>query len=261
MRDTITRYFDEVGRLTLPTKKEERAGFVQYGVLKGRLITATDPHERRRLEKEKTRLGGRLAEGYLRFVIGKARDRTRDDELLAEFISAGNEGLLIAVEKYDPTFKSDATGKPVRFLTYAAYWISVKMDEVLHRRGTVHLSVHLRKQTMQRGEGPVDPTMTPLDDVQLAVEENIERNVTPEGSVALRQLHAAGLDRRERAVLTWSLGLRGVARNDVELAHLLYVLDGSVFVPGELHQIRERALQKVRAWHVLNPDARDELVF
>lgn len=260
MRDTIARYFDEVGQLSLPTKEEERAGFIEYRALTTTLETATDPVERGRLERKKARLGGRLSTGYLRFVIGKARDRTRDEELLADLISAGNEGLMIAVEKYDPNYRSQKTGKPVRFLTYAAHWIGVKMDEVLHRLGTVHISVHLRKQTMQRGDGPPDPVMTPIEDVQVASDDDVEESATPEGRAALGQLHAAGLDRRERLVMVLTLGLRGAPRDDAEVAQILYVMDGSVFLVGELRALREGAIEKVRRWHAEHPEARGELV-
>lgn len=260
MRDTIARYFEEVGQLSLPTKEEERAGFVEYRALKLSLETMTDPVARAQSERKRARLGGRLAEGYLRFVIGKARDRTRDKELLPELISAGNEGLLIAVDKYDPNYRSKKTNKPVRFLTYAAHWVDVKMDEVLHRLGTVHISVHLRKQTMLRGDGPPDPVMTPIEDVQIASDDDVEVSATPKGRAALGQLHAAGLNRRERVVLTLLLGLRGAAHNEETAAQILYGMDGSIFMVTELRAIRDGAIEKIRQWHAANPDARSELV-
>jgi hypothetical protein len=260
MRDTITRYFDEVGQLSLPTKDEERTGFIEYRALKLALETMVDPVERTRSERKKARLGGRLAEGYLRFVIGKARERTRDKELLTELISAGNVGLMIAVDKYDPNYRSKKTGKPVRFLTYAAHWVGVKMDEVLHRLGTVHISVHLRKQTLLRGDGPPDPVMTPIEDVQVASDDDVEEDATPKGRAALGQLHAAGLDRKEKVVLLLLLGLRGVTHEEEEAARILYVMDGSVFLVTELREIRDGALEKMRRWHASNPEARGELV-
>jgi hypothetical protein len=260
MRDTISRYFTEVGQLTLPTKKEERDGFIEYRAHLNALETLTDPTERTRCQRVLARRGQKIAEGYLRFVIGKARERTRDDELLAELISAGNEGLMISIAKYDPNYRSPNTGQPVRFLTYAAYWVSVKMDEVLHRLGTVHVTVHQRKQTIQRGEGPTDPTMTPIDDVQIASDDDVEVASRPVGRIALGQLCDAGLTLRERVVLLLSLGLRGEPRDADEIAMILYGMDGSIFLAHELRAVREGAIEKMRVWHAAHPAARDELV-
>ena len=106
---------------------------------------------------------------------------------------------MIAIAKFDPQYG-------VRFLTYAAPWVRVKMDEVQHRLGTVHVSVHQRKRSMQLGEGAPEAIMTPVDDVQLADSTDVEREATPEGRVALSFLHAAGLTRCEKLVLVLSLG-------------------------------------------------------
>ena len=261
MRDTISRYFDEISRLSLPTKEEERARFLEYRALTRKLETVTDPTERVRITSRRARLGGLIAQGYLRFVINKARDRTRDEEALSEYISAGNEGLMVAVMKYDPEYVSQDTGKPVRFLTYADYWVRVKMDDVLHKRGTVHVSVHLRKQTMQRGDGPPSVVMTPIDDVQIASDDDVERDATPQGRTALSQIHAAGLTRCEKVILVLSLGLRGTPRTDEEIGQILFCADGSVFLPAELRGLREGAIEKMRRWHAEHPEARGELAF
>lgn len=234
--------------MPLPTVAEERANFSDYCEKSGQLERATDPSKRAQLTRERARRGQRIAEGYLRFVIGKARDRTRDEDLLNDYISAGNEGLMIAIAKFDPQYG-------VRFLTYAAPWVRVKMDEVQHRLGTVHVSVHQRKRSMQLGEGAPEAIMTPVDDVQLADSTDVEREATPEGRVALSFLHAAGLTRCEKLVLVLSLGLRGDPQTDDELALTLYAMDGSVFPVGELRALREGAVRKLQGWAHANPQA------
>jgi len=247
MRDTTSRYFDEVSRLALPTVLEERANFADYCEKSRQLERATDPSKRATLTRERARRGQRIAEGYLRFVIGKARDRTRDEDLLNDYISAGNEGLMTAIPKFDPKYG-------VRFLTYAAPWVRVKMDEVQHRLGTVHVSVHQRKRSVQRGEGPPDPIMTPVEDVQLADTTDVERDATPEGRVALSFLHAAGLTRCEKVVLVLGLGLRGDPQTDDELSLTLFAMDGSVFPLEDLRALREGAIGKLQGWARANPE-------
>lgn len=241
MRSTTTQYFNEVSTLGLPTKAEATARFREYAVLRRELAIETDPGRRSALDRRRATLKGRIAEGYLRFVIKSARDRTRDrDTLLSDLIGAGNEGLLVAIDKFDLAFGT-------QFLTYAAYWIEVKMDDVLHGLDQVHVPTHTRKQRSQRGDPPA-VTMTPLDDLQVAAQNDVYREALPHGRAAVGYLHAAGLTRRERLVLNLALGLRGTPLNDERLSLVLLGVDGSVMTPTEVRIVREGALERVRAW-------------
>lgn len=59
----------------------------------------------------------RLVESNLRFVVKMAKRFSRNNNaVLMDLVSAGNMGLLRALELYDP-------GRNVRFLTYATSWI------------------------------------------------------------------------------------------------------------------------------------------
>lgn len=248
MRSTTTQYFNEVSTLGLPTKAEANARFREYAVLRRELEIETDPGRRTELNRRRVRLKGRIAEGYLRFVIKSARDRTRDrDTLLADLIGAGNEGLLVAIDKFDLAFGT-------QFLTYAAYWIDVKMDDVLHALDLIHVPTHTRKQRAQRGDPPTETT-TPIDDVQVAASNDVYREALPYGRAAVEYLHAAGLPRRERVILNLALGLRGTPLDDVQLSLVLLGMDGSVMTPSEVRSTRERALGKVRAWAQAQGDA------
>lgn len=67
--------------------------------------------------KQKARAREKLINANLRFVFKKAKhlsdgDLTRFEEL----ISAGNEGLIVALDKFNPK-------AGVRFLTYAGWWV------------------------------------------------------------------------------------------------------------------------------------------
>lgn len=249
MRATINRYFEEVGRCPLPTAESERTSFRRYAVLREKEASTTDPQERRRINGERTALGGRIVSGYLRFVIGKARDYTRDrDTLLQELVSAGNIGLMIALDKFD-------VERGFKFLTYASWWVRVEMNKVIHSRKQVHPSIHGRKQAQTEveeggSEEPiVDAIMTPIDDVQLDAGVDVEADVhTGGGRLALRYLHAAGLGLRARFILTLALGLRGHEHSDDEIALILYGLDGSLLAPSEIRGLREAALTQLRTW-------------
>lgn len=250
MRATINRYFEEVGRCPLPTATSERTSFQRYAVLREKEEGETDPQIKRRIHAERVNLGGRIVSGYLRFVIGKARDYTRErDTLLQELISAGNVGLMIALDKFE-------VDRGFRFLTYASWWVRVEMDKVLHSRKQVHPSIHGRKQAQAGADNaqspedhPLDAIMTPVDDVQLDAGIDVEADVHAGGGrLALRYLHEAGLGLRARFIVTLSLGLRGHEQSDEDIALILYGLDGSVLVPSEVRAQREAALRQLRAW-------------
>lgn len=69
------------------------------------------PEYRRQRAKDK------LVRGNLRFILQKAREMSADNfDHLDEMIAAGNEGITIALNKFDPS-------KGWRFLTYAGWWV------------------------------------------------------------------------------------------------------------------------------------------
>lgn len=235
-------YFAEVGELALPEKGQARALFREYAVLRASVEIETDPTRRAELARRQGRVKGKIAEGYLRFVIKSARDLTRDrGTLLADLISAGNEGLMIAVDKFDLAFNT-------AFLTYAAYWISVKMHDVLNALDVVHVPAHARKKLTQRGDAPPALTITPIDDVQVAASSDVHDEALPRGSAAVGYLHAAGLTRRERLVVNLALGLRGSPLDDERLSLVLLGLDGSMLTPSEVRAVRGGAMRKLGAW-------------
>jgi RNA polymerase sigma factor (sigma-70 family) len=58
----------------------------------------------------------RLVVANMRMVVTLARYFCRVDGDLADFIQEGNRGLLMAVDRYDPT-------RGTKFCTYAVWWI------------------------------------------------------------------------------------------------------------------------------------------
>lgn len=84
----------------------------------------------------------RLVEANLRFVVRRARTMTANPEYLNRLISAGNVGLMLAVDKYN-------LKRGTRFLTYADWWIRKEMLDEIRNTNLVHIPTHRQKSIMQ----------------------------------------------------------------------------------------------------------------
>ena len=145
--------------LTLPTKNCSDCGAIAPKKLTGQTYTCTFcsanvrtkyapsccPHcgSLRNMEPRQ-----RVIEGNLRFVIRSARRMTANPVHLQELISAGNVGLVLAVDRFD-------ISRQTRFLTYAAWWINKEMlDEMGGSNSPVHVPTYLQKRVRKtRREG------------------------------------------------------------------------------------------------------------
>ena len=82
----------------------------------------------------------RVIESNLRFVIRAARRITSNSIHLQKLISAGNVGLVLAVDRFD-------ISRGTRFLTYAAWWVQKEMlDELSRSNSLVHVPTYLQKR-------------------------------------------------------------------------------------------------------------------
>ena len=117
--DLLKLYYDEIGRYKLLTAEEE----------KDLAIKMKNGDEEARLS---------LIKHNLRLVVSIAK-RFRYADLLSDLIQFGNEGLIIACDKYD-------VDKGYRFTTYATHWIrqSVTRGIADHSR-TIRIPVHVHE--------------------------------------------------------------------------------------------------------------------
>ena len=164
-----------------------------------------------------------LIKGTLRFVLKVAKEyacRARghhiDSELLKALISAGNLGLLIAVDRFD--FR-----KGTRFLTYAAWWIREKILEELDSMGIIRVPAHLQKAIRAKRKASESATFgvghVVFDDLsaidQCCGEDHMERDlVNTYGTDMLHDaLGALQLRGRDKYILLAFFGVREEPKN------------------------------------------------
>lgn len=80
----------------------------------------------------------KLIVSNLRFVMTTARKITKNPTHVQRLVSAGNLGLIIAVDKFD-------VSRETRFLTYAAWWIRKEMMDEIHNSHLIHIPSHRQK--------------------------------------------------------------------------------------------------------------------
>ncbi len=257
-------YFLEVGREAQPTAAQERENFTGLLVARQSVEKAEKKlkrlsgEARRRIESDLkvwkakvTHLEQAIPRGYLRFVIKVARKYTKDEQLLRELVSAGNCGLMDAVYRFD-------VAHGTRFLTYADYWINVRIQEYLNRDQLVHVPNHVRKANrrqrrveeaemslgQRRDYSFEEPTFASVDPESLAGDS------TPAvGATLIRHMVKAGLSRRERLILSYIYGFIGDGEHDLdEVALRLFAIDGSVHTTADLASLRDAGLEKLRTY-------------
>lgn len=81
----------------------------------------------------------KLIESNLRFVVNCAKEYQHPDINVIDLISAGNEGLIEAVEKFD-------LGKEIKFISYAVWWIKNSIIEFL-KENTKTIRLPYNKQS------------------------------------------------------------------------------------------------------------------
>jgi RNA polymerase sigma-32 factor len=107
-------------------------------------------------------LAERLIVANMRMVAALAHHYCRADDDLGDFVQEGNRGLLLAVEKYDPT-------RGIKFCSYAVWWVRAYMLKLtmsnwrLVKVGTTQaqrklfFSLGKERDRLQREGGEVNP--------------------------------------------------------------------------------------------------------
>jgi len=119
-KNPIRRYFDEVGKEKLLTRKEE----VELA---------------KRVEQDDQKAKEKLASANLRLVISIAKKYRNYGLPFLDLIQEGNLGLMKAIEKFD-------WRKGYKFSTYATWWIRQAILKALTNRSrTVRVPAHMKE--------------------------------------------------------------------------------------------------------------------
>jgi RNA polymerase sigma factor (sigma-70 family) len=106
--DSSTQYYNEICKMPLMKREEEEQLFAEY--------YRQDTSESRRKE-----IRDKIIQSNLRFVFKTARNFAKNElGLFPDLISAGNEGLLVGFDKYNPS-------SGVKFLSYAGWWVQQRI--------------------------------------------------------------------------------------------------------------------------------------
>lgn len=261
------RYFNEVGRTTIPASAlEERILFYRYQELGDR------------------RARDQLVRGNLRFVIKTARQYYRGDtEFLKTLIAAGNVGLLHAVDRYcqwviechycahdnyvpvrarqrckqcgKPLRKRNARRYSTRFLTYAHWWITEAIHTELYNSSLVRIPPYKQKEhNRARREGKtIGPTYVSYDEsepaaplnsnatvLRLTADTQIEHELINGHAAKLLHELLRALSPRDAYVLIAYYGLREAPKNLREIAATLGICAERV------RQIKEHGMAELR---------------
>jgi RNA polymerase primary sigma factor len=124
--------------------------FDQYLLDIRRLPMISDPREERRLalraRKGDRAAADRLVTANLRFVISYVKRFQGHGLDLSELVAIGNEGLLKAVRKFDPSHK-------VKFISYAVWWIrQCVLKALAEQTRTVRIPVNQNAALVRLGK-------------------------------------------------------------------------------------------------------------
>ena len=109
--ETLAIYLKEINNIPLLTPEEEK----EYAIL------ATNGDKKAKQ---------RLIDGNLRFVVKIAKKYRNNGLSFSDLISEGNIGLMLAVDKFDPS-------KGFRFISYAVWWIKQTILKAISEKSKI----------------------------------------------------------------------------------------------------------------------------
>lgn len=118
----LSKYYSEICKHPLLSREEEFDLFIELA----------DPALP---EAAKQKIKNKIINANLRFVFKTAKKYSRNDpDIFEELICAGNEGLLVGMEKFKPS-------RNVRFLSYSGWWILQRILKEMSKMRIVSLPI------------------------------------------------------------------------------------------------------------------------
>lgn len=220
----------------------------------------------------------KLVESNLRFVIRRAKRITTNPEHLRKLVSAGNVGLMLAVDKF-------CLSRNTRFLTYAEWWIRKEMLDEIHASSFIRVPPHRQKSIRRdqkegryvcrfcgartdtpdhtfhsdcteedhdfalplHNDASVLNDTIPIDDMVLAAADNIEENaIDSDVRIHLREaLWRMDLSERDRFIIIGYFNIpQSDRKSESKSLHQLAVLTG--ITPERVRQIKEQTLEVLK---------------
>lgn len=159
----LSTYYEEICKHPMLTREEEQDAFKS---LDDPGISA----------KEKGKIKDSILKANLRFVFKTAKKYSKNDpDVFEELIAAGNEGLLVGLEKF-------TTDKNVRFLSYAGWWVLQRILKEMSKMRIVALPIW-KQQLAARIQ-----RVTENREVELTFEE-LKKEFPEVSEKDLRELH------------------------------------------------------------------------
>lgn len=214
----LARWNDGTGfRCAIPSG----AAFDQYLVDIRRLPMIADVQEERRLANRARRgdpvAADRLVTANLRFVISYVKRFQGHGLDLAELVAIGNEGLLKAVRKFDPTHG-------VKFISYAVWWVRQCVLKALAEQ-TRTVRIPLNQNTallrMAKTEGLLSQALgrTPTDTETARVLHQSEEAVRSARRMSQFEVSLdAPVERTDVTAVTYGERVTGTEGADIENA-------------------------------------------
>ncbi len=137
--NALSIYLRDMGRIPRLSVQEEirLALLVQQGQIEQQNALQENKLPNAQIMERAKEAQRRLIEANLRLVVSIAKKYQNGSMALLDLIQEGNKGLMIAVEKFDPT-------KGYKLSTYATWWIRQFVSRALANQArTIRIPVHM----------------------------------------------------------------------------------------------------------------------
>ncbi len=195
------------------------SAFDQYLLDIRKLPLITDPREERRLALRAQRgdrlAAERLVTANLRFVISYVKRFQGHGLDLSELVAIGNEGLLKAVKKFDPSHQ-------VKFISYAVWWIrQCVLKALAEQTRTVRIPVNQNAALVKLGkiEGLLAQELgrTPTDvETATALDQSVDSIRAARRMTSTEFSLDAPVERHDSAAVTYGERVPGTFASEIE---------------------------------------------